>query len=103
MTKNPFINAVLASVYIMGLVLLLQNIVDRPNEGAGDDIILIPIVMLSLFTLSAAVMGYLFLSEPIQLFLDGKRKEAINFFLSTVLTFAGLTAVALVALLYLIS
>jgi len=40
--------------------------------------------MLSLFTLSAAVMGYLFAAEPIMMYLDGKKKEAVNFFFTTV-------------------
>jgi hypothetical protein len=55
-----------------------------------------PIVIISLFTLSAAMMGYLFLFQPLQLYLDGKKKLAVNLFIQTLATFAGLTALFLV-------
>lgn len=46
---------------------------------------------LSLLTLSAAVMGYLFLGEPLKLYLDGEKKKAVLFFWKTVLGFAVIT------------
>jgi len=49
--------------------------------------------MLSLFVLSAAIMGYLFLSEPLQLFLENKKQEAVTFFAKTVGIFACFVAV----------
>ena len=102
MTKNPFLNAVLAAGYIGLVVLIMTNIVDGPNEGAAEPSILIPLVVISLFTLSAAVMGYLFLSGPIQLYLDGKKQEAVKFFLSTVAVFALITAALLATLFFFI-
>lgn len=92
MTKNPFINAVAASLYI-SLVVIVMTV--GSQFSSGPDNMLMPIAMLSLFTLSAAVMGYLFLSQPILLFLDGKKKEAVSLFIQTVGVFAGITAVAL--------
>jgi valyl-tRNA synthetase len=68
---------------------------DTPDKGG----LLIPMVMLSLFTLSAAVMGYLFVSEPLMMYFDGKKKEAVSFFLTTVASFAAVTLV-LVAILF---
>lgn len=44
--------------------------------------------MLSLFVLSAAVMGYLFLSEPLYLLLENRKREAIVFFAKVVGIFA---------------
>jgi hypothetical protein len=44
--------------------------------------------MLSLFVLSAAVMGFLFLSEPLYLLVENKKKEAIIFFAKIVVFFA---------------
>jgi hypothetical protein len=41
-------------------------------------------------------MGYLFLSQPIQLFLDGKKKQAVSLFLQTLGVFACITLVAVV-------
>lgn len=57
------------------------------------DTILAPIAMISLFTLSAAMMGYLFVYQPLQLLLDGHKKQGVNLFLQTVAVFAGITVV----------
>jgi hypothetical protein len=45
----------------------------------------------SLFTLSAAVMGYLFLYQPLLLLIDGHKKSAVNLFLQTVAVFGAVT------------
>ncbi|HEY4517472.1 MAG TPA: hypothetical protein VJI74_01115 [Candidatus Paceibacterota bacterium] len=68
----------------------------------SPETILIPIAMLSLFVLSASVMGYLFVVEPVQLYLDGKKKEGITFFLQTVTIFAGATLLLFATLFFLI-
>ncbi|MBU4380671.1 hypothetical protein L6255_04080 [Candidatus Parcubacteria bacterium] len=59
----------------------------RPNSFVA------PIAFISLFTLSTAVMGYLFGYLPATLYFDGKKKQAVNMFLQTVAVFAGLTVV----------
>ena len=93
---NPYLRAVLASLYI---TLLVSTVWYGGPLLKIEKSILIPIVMLSLFTLSAAIMGYLFLGHPLQLYLDGKKQEAITMFGTTVATFAALTVLALFALL----
>lgn len=92
MNTKPFINAILAEAYIVCLVLLMNF----GPKGPDENTIIIPIAMLSLFVLSAAIMGYLFLSRPLELFLDGKRGEAMSFFMQTVATFAGITLLAFI-------
>jgi len=88
MTKNPFINAVSATLYITFVALFMTY----GNKLFGPkDTILTPIAVLSLFTLSAAVMAYLFLFQPFVLFGEGHKKDAINLFLKTVAVFAGIT------------
>ena len=99
--KNPFLNAVLAAAYIVLVVTVISLFVDREVE-AGNVVLLIPMAMLSLFVLSAAVMTYLFLFQPFALWSDGKRPEAVAFFLKTVGTFAVITAGVLLALAYLL-
>ena len=84
MNKNPFLNAVLAVLYIVLLVSVMFSI----NPDGREDTILMPIAMLGLFVLSAAVMGYLFVYRPLELHLDNQRKEAMAFFFKTVGTFA---------------
>jgi hypothetical protein len=93
MTKNPFINAITASLYIALIVTVMTL---GTKFTSGPDNYVMPVAMLSLFTLSAGVMGYLFLSQPIQLFLDGKKKQAVSLFLQTLGVFAGITLVAVV-------
>lgn len=90
MTKNPIINAFSATLYIVVVVSLLFYF---STFKGMDNSILIPMSILSLFVLSAAVMGYIFVYNPLQLFLEGKKEEAVGLFLKTVGTFALITAV----------
>lgn len=82
--KKPFLYALGAVLYIV----IIVTIVNSTNSIMPKQTILIPMVMLSLFVLSAAVMGFLFLSEPLKLYLDGYKKEAALFFGKTVGVFA---------------
>ena len=86
MTKNPLINAMSAALYIFLIAFVMYF--GTKNLGPKDTIFA-PIAMISLFTLSAAVMGYLFLNQPAQLYFDGKKKAAVNLFLQTVAIFAS--------------
>ncbi len=89
MTKNPLYNALLASAYIVIIILLIFF---APSIfKTQEDNILIPMGMLSLFVLSAAIMAYLFFYQPVMLFLNGEREKAIKLFLYTVGIFAALT------------
>jgi len=94
-TKNPLYNAIGATLYIT-LVALIMNWGSK--FAPKGPTLLGPIAVVSLFTLSAAVMGYIFCFEPGQLYFGGKKKEAVALFLQTVLTFACFTALALVLL-----
>ncbi len=95
MTKNPLVNALAASLYIM---LVASVMFYGTNHTGPVNSIIVPVAMISLFTLSAAVMGYLFLYQPLQLYLDGKKKNAVHLFLQTVAVFAGITTFILVLL-----
>lgn len=88
--KKPIIHAAAAMGYIILLFLLLFFGISEPDT---PDTFMMPIIMLSLFVLSAAIMGYLFLAEPLMLYLDGKKKEAVQFFFQTVGSFAMFTFV----------
>ncbi len=94
MIQNPYVNALLASLYIVtlvsGITFASQFTSDTP------DTILAPMAMLSLFVLSAAVMAYLFMLQPLTMYLDGKKAQAVTFFIRTVATFAAITFVFLV-------
>lgn len=96
MTKNPFINAGVASLYIF-LIAGGMNFASR--YAKPDDSFFAPIVFLSLFTLSAGFMGYVFLSQPIIMFLSGEKKQGITLFVQTLGTF-GVITVVLTALVF---
>ncbi len=89
--KKPFLRAFGAAVYIVIIVLIVWGIGSALKNQ--PDTIVIPMAMLSLFVLSAAVMGYLFLSEPLQFLLEGKKQEATFFFGKTVAFFACFVAI----------
>lgn len=97
MTQNPYLNALMAAAYI---ALIVSGIFFVGNFAGPEESIFIPMAMLSLFVLSAAVMGYLFCYQPFRMYFDGKQKEAVAFFAKTVGTFACFGLVfAIVALL----
>ncbi len=96
MVKNPVVSALLASGYItlVATVMQLGAKVSRP-----EDTFLGPIAFISVFTLSAAVMVYLFGFAPATLYLDGKKKEAVKHFLQTLASF-GVITIALLVLVF---
>ena len=96
MTKNPFYNAILAVGYIALVATVMFS-----GVGDGPDTVLSFIAFISLFTLSAAVMGYLFLFQPLRMYFEGEKLAAVKFFLHTLLAFAGLTAALLLVLSFL--
>jgi hypothetical protein len=88
MSKNPIINGLAASGYIVLLVLLMNY---GSKMAAPNDSIITPMAMISVFTLSAAIMAYIFCVQPIQLYIDGKKKQAVKLFLQTVGVFGVMT------------
>lgn len=94
MTKNPVLNALAAGGYILVLVSLMTW--GTSIASNKPDSFLAPVGMISLFTLSAAVMGYVFCYTPLMLYFDGKKKQAVKLFLQTVGVFAGFTFIALI-------
>lgn len=96
MSKNPFINALSAAGYI-GLVVSVFNLISQ-TQGDKPDTPFAPVVFLSLLTLSVTVMAVLFFYQPLQLFIEGKKKEAVNLFVKTVGVFAAFTVMILILL-----
>ncbi len=101
MSKNPFINAGAAAAYIGLVVFIIFGFADKVEHRIPENLIfLMPLTMISLFTLSASVMGYLFLYEPSLMILDGKRAEGAKLFLQTVAIFAMFVAIVVGILLF---
>lgn len=96
MSKNPILNAFSASAYIFTIVSIM-NVVTKPLRNKPDTFFA-PITVLFVLTLSVAVMGYLFFYQPLLLFIDGKKTEAVNLFIKTVGVFAAITALVIILL-----
>lgn len=98
MTRNPILNALGASVYIL-LGVVVMSFVSKPLANKPDTFFA-PVVFLSLLTLSVAVMAFMFFYQPLQLLIDGKKKEAFELLLRTIGVFGLITAVALLLLFF---
>src|SRR3989344_9653380 len=96
MSKNPIVNALSASAYII-IVVTVMTFVTQPLKNKSDTFFA-PITFLFVLTLSVVVMAFLFFYQPLQLFIEGKKKEAVSLFVKTVGIFAALTAVVLILL-----
>ncbi len=92
--KKPFLYAFAAAVYIIIIVFVI-NAVTSILPGKS---MLIPMTLLSLFVLSAAIMGFLFLSEPFRLYMENQKKEAITFFTKIVGFFACFAVIFMILL-----
>lgn len=97
MSTNPLLNALGASGYIV-LVAAVFTFISQTQRNQSDTF-LSPIIFMSLLTLSAAVMAFLFFYQPVQLLISGKKQQALDVCVKTIAIFAGLTLLALILLL----
>jgi len=97
MKITPLVNVVGIAIYIL-LVIAIISALQSPNTP--DKGILAPLFLLSLFTLSAAVMSFLFFYQPFKLYFDNHRKEALMYFMKTVGYFGLLVLICFFMLLY---
>lgn len=91
MTRNPYLNALCAAAYIVCIVLLITYGPAFVREK--PDTILAPMAMLSLLVLSVAFMGYTFFFQPVLMYVDGQKREAVELFTKTLGTFAVITGI----------
>jgi hypothetical protein len=92
--KNPYLNALGAALYI-GAVGVFMHYMTATHANTPDHWYS-GIAVISLLTLSVAMMGYFFAFMPLQMYLDGEKKQAVQFFLRTLGTFALFTIALLV-------
>lgn len=81
------------ALYVAGVALFMG----AASSMFGDEkTFLIPMAMLLLFVLSAAVTGSLFLGYPLYLYFEGKKKEALRLFAYNLEVLLFMTALAFV-------
>ncbi len=89
--KKPFLYATAAAAYIVVIVTVMQTLTSVFKTLNGT--FFIPMAVLSMFVLSAGIMGFLFLSEPLSLLLKNQKREAIIYFFKIVGFFACYAAI----------
>lgn len=91
MTLNPLLNALATSLYIAVVVLGLFY---GGNLMHGlDNTLFMPLLALSLFVFSAGFTAFLFMYQPLRLFMEGKADDALTLFLKTLGYFAAASIV----------
>ncbi len=93
MNNKPLFSALGAALYIIAIATLMGYLTDKPGV---EETMIVPVTMLSLLVLSVAVMAYLFLNEPVRLYFDNKKSEAIGAFVKTVIYFAVFALISIV-------
>lgn len=89
-TKNVAINAIVnagaTATYILAVASFLTKVEKIFPQTAHEDSILIPVVMLLLFVVSATITAFLVLGKPIMWYADGDKKEAIQLLIFTIVS-----------------
>ena len=93
MQWHPITNAAAALAYI-GAVVGFLHIIGSLRRDTPDTL-LDGMGVISLFVLSAAVMGFLFFYHPVRMLLEHKKEEALMYFLKTLGAFGALTVLIL--------
>lgn len=91
MTKNPLLNALGASAYIVLVVSIMEYV--SATQADTPDTVFAPMLFVSLLSLSVAVMAWAFFYQPVLLLLGGKKKEASRLLVQTIGSFAVLTGI----------
>lgn len=94
--KQGLLSAGLATIYV-GLVSAFMAHAEK-IFGGKEPGPLGPVVFLLLFVVSAAVMGLLIFGRPIMMYIDGKKREAVELLISTIAFLAAITVLLLITL-----
>lgn len=94
--KTALINAIATALYIIavGSFMYYGSLVKLGRVNT----MLAPITLLLLFVFSAALTGSLLFGKPAQMYVDGKKKEALSLLTYTLTFFSIITFIAIVLL-----
>lgn len=97
--KKAFINSALTSLYIVAVGLFFYY--GASIKIGRTNTFLAPIALLSLFVFSAGLTSFLMFGKPAQMYVDGKKKEALSLVYYTLGFFCVFTFIALLFLILL--
>lgn len=95
---KAFINSFLTSLYIIAIGLFFYY--GSTIKLGKSHVFLAPIALLFLFVFSASLTGYLIVGKPLQMYIDGKKKEALSLLSYTLIFFFVFTLIALILLIF---
>lgn len=98
--KKGVVNALAAFAYVVTIASFMALLQNQNSPDSPEIKLLAPIGFLMLFVLSAAVMGTLIFGAPLMLYIDGKKKEAVQVFIWTLGSLATITVCALSAVFF---
>lgn len=94
--KQALINSGLTLLYVIAIgVFFYYGAMIKIGKANS---FLAPIAFLLLFVFSAALTGYLLVGKPAQMYVDGKKKEALSLITYTLVFLFGFTLIALTLL-----
>lgn len=94
--KRALINALLTTLYVVAVGLFMYYGA-KVKIGKSNEF-LAPIAFLLLFVSSASLTGFLIIGKPIQLYIDGKKKDALSMLFYTLLFLFVVTVIAILIL-----
>jgi hypothetical protein len=94
--KRAVISAVAAFVYVAAVGLFMSN---ASHIFGEKDTAFTPVAVLMLLVFSASLMGILVFGQPVMLYVDGKKKDALYLLGYTMVSLLALTLLAFVVLL----
>jgi hypothetical protein len=94
--KTAIIRSLAAAIYIIAVGCFMYY--GSTIKLGRANIILVPITLLLLFVLSAALTGFLIFGKPAQMYVDGKKKEALSLLTNTFISFSVITFIFLLLL-----
>jgi hypothetical protein len=94
--RTALINSLATALYII-LVGLFMYYGSTIKIGRNNEF-LAPVAMLFLFVFSAALTGFLMIGKPAQMYVDGKKKEALSLLKYTLAYFFIITFIAIILL-----
>jgi len=94
--KTAIINSIATAAYVIAVACFMYF--GTMIKLGRANTVLVPIALLLLLVFSAALTGFLILGKPAQLYVDGKKKEALSLLTYTLIAFSIITFLALILL-----
>ena len=94
--KTALVNALLTALYVAGVgsFMYLGSLIKIGQSRS----FLVPITLLLLLVMSASITGFLIFGKPAQMYIDGKKKEALSLLTQTLVFFSAITFLAIILL-----